>query len=97
VSPKTFGDRQQAVAELLAQYPTDAQLVPFFMPSRFRGEHAAAPGYSWCPYPNPYWRPGEGRCMITAGNGITEDCPIASLEAFLDESFTYGAKTAARR
>ena len=38
-----------------------------------------------------YWRPGEGRCMITAGNGINGDCPLASLEAFLEESFRYGA------
>ncbi len=39
-----------------------------------------------------YWRPGQGRCMITAGNGINGDCPLESLEAFLDESFVYGAK-----
>jgi uroporphyrinogen-III decarboxylase len=39
-----------------------------------------------------YWRPGKGRCMITAGNGINGDCPLASLEAFLDESFRYGRK-----
>ena len=43
-----------------------------------------------------YWRPGEGRCMITAGNGITGDCPIASLEAFLDETFNYGKTVASR-
>ena len=38
-----------------------------------------------------FWRPGEGRCMITAGNGINGDCTLAGLEAFLDESFRYGA------
>lgn len=37
-----------------------------------------------------FWRPGEGRCMITAGNVIHEDCTLASLEAFLDETYTYG-------
>jgi hypothetical protein len=44
-----------------------------------------------------YWRPGEGRCMITAGNGINGDCPLASLEAFLDESFSYGSKVVSSR
>jgi len=39
-----------------------------------------------------YWRPGQGRCMITAGNVIHEDCTLASLEAFLDETYTYGAE-----
>jgi hypothetical protein len=34
--------------------------------------------------------------MITAGNGITGDCPIASLEAFLDETFNYGKTVASR-
>jgi hypothetical protein len=38
-----------------------------------------------------YWRPGEGRCMITAGNGINGDCTLESLDAFFDESFRYGA------
>jgi hypothetical protein len=32
----------------------------------------------------------EGRLMITAGNGVNGDCPLESLEAFLDESFKYG-------
>lgn len=36
-----------------------------------------------------YYRP-EGRLMITAGNGINEDCPLASLEAFCDEACAYG-------
>jgi len=37
-----------------------------------------------------YSRP-EGRLMITAGNGINEDCPIESLEALIDETITYGS------
>jgi len=44
-----------------------------------------------------YWRPGEGRCMVTAGNGINGDCAVASLEAFYDESFRYGTEVAARK
>ncbi|MBE5765882.1 MAG: hypothetical protein E7335_01730 [Clostridiales bacterium] len=36
-----------------------------------------------------YRRP-EGRFMLTLGNGATPDMPAASLEALLDEAFTYG-------
>jgi hypothetical protein len=43
-----------------------------------------------------YWRPGEGRCLLTAGNGINEDCPLGNLEAFYDEAVRYGAKLATR-
>lgn len=32
----------------------------------------------------------SGRLMFTAGNGVTGDCPYESLEALLDEVFTYG-------
>jgi len=42
-----------------------------------------------------YYRP-EGRLMLTAGNAIHDDCPIASLEALFDEWFTYGAAKAGR-
>lgn len=38
-----------------------------------------------------YYKP-EGRLMLTAGNGITSDCKIESLEALLDESYNYGMK-----
>jgi uroporphyrinogen decarboxylase len=34
----------------------------------------------------------EGRFMITAGNGITGDCPVKSLEALYEECFDYGSK-----
>lgn len=37
-----------------------------------------------------FYRPDEGRLMLTAGNGITPDCPIPSLEAFCDEAVVYG-------
>jgi hypothetical protein len=38
-----------------------------------------------------YWRKGEGRMLLTAGNGINEDCTLESLEAFFDEAVQYGA------
>ncbi|HBQ64081.1 MAG TPA: hypothetical protein DD727_03995 [Clostridiales bacterium] len=34
----------------------------------------------------------DGRFMITAGNGITADCKVESLEALLDESLHYGTE-----
>ena len=34
--------------------------------------------------------------MITAGNGITGDCTVASLEAFLRETYHYGKTVASR-
>jgi uroporphyrinogen decarboxylase len=41
-----------------------------------------------------FYRPGEGRLIIGAGNGINEDCPIENLEAFLDEALVYGKSRA---
>lgn len=38
-----------------------------------------------------YYRP-EGKFMITAGNGLTKDCKLESLEALLDECYHYGLK-----
>lgn len=34
----------------------------------------------------------DGRFMLTAGNGITGDCPLSSLEALYKTCFEYGAK-----
>ena len=34
----------------------------------------------------------DGRFMMTAGNALTEDCPLVSLEALLDETYSYGSK-----
>ncbi len=63
------------------------QVIPWGTPAEVRAEvrHLL----------DTFWRPGEGRCLITAGNGINGDCPLASLEAFLDESLRYGACKAA--
>jgi hypothetical protein len=37
-----------------------------------------------------FWRDGEGRMILTAGNGINGDCPLDSLDAFLQEAVEYG-------
>ena len=37
-----------------------------------------------------FYRPGEGRCVIAAGNGITGSTPLENIDAFLDETFRYG-------
>lgn len=34
--------------------------------------------------------PGEGRCVVAAGNGITGSTPLENVDAFLDETFRYG-------
>jgi len=39
-----------------------------------------------------YWRPGQGKCILTAGNGINQDCTLESLEAFFEEALSYGTK-----
>lgn len=33
----------------------------------------------------------DGRFMLTAGNGVNEDCPLESLNALLDEIVSYGS------
>ena len=43
-----------------------------------------------------YDRP-DGGCMITAGNGVTEDVPIENLRAFYDETYSYGTEHRRRR
>jgi uroporphyrinogen decarboxylase len=41
-----------------------------------------------------FWR--NGKCMLTAGNGINQDCPLDSLEAFFEEALEYGRLCAER-
>ena len=41
-----------------------------------------------------FWR--NGKCMLTAGNGINQDCPLESLEAFFEEALNYGTANALR-
>ncbi len=40
-------------------------------------------------------RPGEGGCVVAAGNGITGSTPLENIDAFLDETFCYGLKCSA--
>jgi hypothetical protein len=79
---RRYGDRITIWAGLDVQ-----QVIPWGAPEDVRREvrHLI----------DTYWRKGEGRLMLTAGNGINEDCPTASLEAFFDEAVEYGAKIVA--
>ena len=42
VHPETFGDREPAVRQILADYPQDTQMVHLQMPTVFRGEKAGS-------------------------------------------------------
>jgi uroporphyrinogen decarboxylase len=43
-----------------------------------------------------FYRP-EGRLLFTAGNGITGDTPLASLEALFEEAFAYGTEIVGKK
>lgn len=43
-----------------------------------------------------YFRP-DGRFILTAGNGITSNCSIESIEALLDETYNYGLLKASQQ
>ncbi|MCK5811719.1 MAG: hypothetical protein KAG94_02370 [Clostridiales bacterium] len=57
------------------------QIIPYGTPSEVRKEVRFMI--------DTYYRK-DGRFILTAGNGITEDCKIESLEALLDETLKYG-------
>jgi uroporphyrinogen decarboxylase len=38
------------------------------------------------------WRRPEGRMVLSAGNRIGDDCPLASLEALYEEAYEYGGR-----
>jgi len=76
-----FGDRLTIFAGLDVQ-----QVIPWGTPGEVRAEVRRLL--------DTYWRAGEGRCMLTAGNGINQDYPLESLEAFLDEALEYGRRIA---
>ena len=59
------------------------QTIPYKSPSDVRAEVRFLM--------DTYYRK-DGRLMITAGNGITGDCPVQSLEALYDECYDYGSK-----
>jgi uroporphyrinogen decarboxylase len=60
------------------------QVIPWGTPDEVRAEvrHLM----------DTFWRRGEGRMLLTAGNGINGDCTLESLEAFFDEAVSYGMK-----
>lgn len=74
-----YGDKIAIWAGLDVQ-----QVIPWGTPEEVRAEvrHLM----------DTYWRAGEGRLILTAGNGINEDCPLESLEAFFDEAVGYGSE-----
>jgi hypothetical protein len=63
------------------------QIIPYGTPEEVRAEvrHLI----------DTFQRP-EGRLLFTAGNGITGDTPIPSLEALFDEALVYGRGRGAR-
>ncbi len=75
---RRFGDKLTIFAGLDVQ-----QVIPWGTPERVREEVRYLL--------DTYWRPGVGRCMLTAGNGINQDCSLESLEAFLDEALVHGS------
>jgi len=74
-----YGDRLTLLAGLDVQ-----QVIPWGTPQEVRDEVRFLI--------DTYWRPGEGRLILSAGNGINGDCTLEALEAFLDEAYTYGAQ-----
>lgn len=59
------------------------QIIPYGTPEEVRAEvrHLY----------DTFGRP-DGRLLFTAGNGITGDTPVASLEALFEEAFAYGRR-----
>jgi hypothetical protein len=72
-----FGDRLTIFTGLDVQ-----RVIPWGTPAEVRAEVRFLL--------DTYWRPGVGHCMLTAGNGINQDCSLESLDAFLDEALNYG-------
>ena len=78
-----YGPRLTVLAGLDVQ-----QTIPWDTPTEVRAEVRRLL--------DRFWRPGEGRCILSAGNGINEDCSLESLEAFFNEGLLYGKALAAR-
>jgi len=76
----TFGDKLCFWAGLDVQ-----QIIPWGTPAQVRQEVRFLI--------DTFQRPG-GRLILGAGNGINEDCPLASLDALFDEAITYGTSRA---
>jgi hypothetical protein len=75
----THGDRITILSGMDVQ-----QVIPWGTPQQVRSEVRFLI--------DTFWRKGEGRCIISAGNGINQDCPLESLDAFLDETYSYGTR-----
>jgi len=59
-------------------------VIPWGKPEEVRGEvrHLI----------DSFWRPREGRLILTFGNGVNGDCTLESLSAFLQEAYGYGSE-----
>lgn len=81
VVAREFGDRISIWAGFDVQ-----RIIPYGTPDDVRREvrHLM----------DTYARP-DGRFLLTAGNGITPDTPIASLRALYEEAYRYGETKAA--
>jgi uroporphyrinogen decarboxylase len=78
-----YGDRLTIFTGLDVQ-----QVIPWGTPEEVRAEVRYLL--------DTYWRPSQGRCMITAGNAVHADCPTESLLAFFEEALSYGIEVAQR-
>ena len=79
---KVIADKFGADICILAGFDVQ-QIIPYGTPDDVRQEVRFMI--------DTYFR-NDGRLMLTAGNRITPDCPIDSLEALLDEAYNYGLK-----
>ena len=77
-----FGDRLTIFSGIDVQ-----QIIPWGTPEEVKAEVRYLI--------DTFWRPGEGKCMLTAGNGINQDCSLDSLEAFFEEALRYGTEITA--
>ena len=76
---KSYGNKLTIFAGLDVQ-----QVIPWGTPDEVREEVRFLL--------DTFWKPNVGRCILTAGNGINQDCKLESLEAFLDEAIAYGTR-----
>lgn len=63
------------------------QIIPYGTPQQVREEVRFLI--------DTFYRP-EGRLILAAGNNMTPDTPLESLQALLDEAYRYGTQKCAR-
>ena len=78
---RVYGDRLTIFAGMDVQ-----RIIPWGTPEEVRAEVRFLL--------ETYWRPGVGRCMLTVGNGVNQDCPLANLEALFEEALDFGSRIA---